>query len=70
MTERIRCLECAELKLNGSPLAEHRFGNCKHEPEWRYRSVAIRHDCEKFQPAADDVQARRIEWFNNRRKNQ
>lgn len=64
----VECIACQGFTFRRDALmAPLGFGNCCHEPEWRYHSAVIYRDCAIFK-AADpgDVEKRRA-WLEKAR---
>lgn len=65
------CIECRFFAFKGAgELARHGFGNCAHEPKWRYQSATFPRHCPTFAPALDTVVEPRVRWLNDQKTNQ
>lgn len=61
------CVDCANFRLKGSPVAKSGFGLCKFGEEWEYHSALYAKECRQYVAATDSVVAPRKEYLDDRK---
>jgi hypothetical protein len=60
----MKCIQCANFSLRGSPIARSGWGYCSHDPlPGMYVSSQFERECDKFAAADEDVVTAREAWL-------